>query len=133
MILGRINPDFSEHWIRAFTVSRYKNAQPVCPPGYSPSIPFSSQIGGLLIADTSSYYPRDRSISESVSAPEAIAWTSSGTPLPTMSFGSAFPTSSRYTTVRVEPELAACTSGDWPSASCSRAFAPAATSSRTTS
>jgi protoporphyrinogen oxidase len=48
-------------------VSRLRHAQTICPPGFaSSSPPTRTPIQGLQIADTSSYYPEDRSISESV-------------------------------------------------------------------
>jgi protoporphyrinogen oxidase len=62
-----VNPEFSEEWILAKTVSRYQYAQPVCPPGFLEMLPsIRSDIKGLYIADTSYYYPEDRSISESM-------------------------------------------------------------------
>jgi protoporphyrinogen oxidase len=49
----------------ASKVSRLRFAQPVCGPRYLQTVPpVASGIGGLQIADTSSYYPEDRGISE---------------------------------------------------------------------
>lgn len=62
-----VNPNFSEDWILASTVSRYQYAQPVCPPGFLEKLPpMKTEIEGLYMADTSYYYPEDRSISESM-------------------------------------------------------------------
>lgn len=48
-------------------VSRLRYAQAVCPPGFASKLPpVQTPIVGLQIADTSSYYPEDRSIAESV-------------------------------------------------------------------
>jgi protoporphyrinogen oxidase len=47
--------------------SRYKHAQPICPPDYLQQLPtLSPGIEGLWVADTSYYYPEDRGISESI-------------------------------------------------------------------
>jgi type I restriction-modification system DNA methylase subunit len=49
------------------TVKRLTYAQPVCEVGFaSKRPPVQTAIAGLQIADTSFYYPEDRSISESV-------------------------------------------------------------------
>ncbi len=65
--LNMINPDISEEAIEAIEVSRYKQAQPICPPQFLEILPPArTNIFGLYIADTSYYYPEDRSISESV-------------------------------------------------------------------
>ena len=48
-------------------VSRYEFAQPVCPPGFYEKLPdMATSVGGFFLADTSYYYPEDRSISESI-------------------------------------------------------------------
>jgi protoporphyrinogen oxidase len=48
-------------------VSRLRHAQTICPPGFAQkSPPTQTPILGLQVADTSSYYPEDRSIAESV-------------------------------------------------------------------
>lgn len=65
--LQAINPAFSENWIKAFHVSRYFYAQPVCVPGFLSTLPpMKSTINGFFMADTSYYYPQDRSITESL-------------------------------------------------------------------
>lgn len=62
-----MRPDFHESWIGSFKASRYQYAQPVCVPEYLKKIPpMKSQVGGLYMADTSYYYPQDRSITESL-------------------------------------------------------------------
>lgn len=55
-------------------VSRYRFAQPICPPGFLDNLPaIKSSIENLYIADTSYYYPEDRSITESVKLGKQIA------------------------------------------------------------
>lgn len=63
-----IRPDFDPaDQFLASTASRYEFAQTVCSPGfYSALPPMRSRVGGLYMADTSHYYPEDRSISESM-------------------------------------------------------------------
>lgn len=71
---AKVNPHFSGKWVLAEKVHRYEYAQPVCTPGYLETIPaIKSDIQGLYIADTSYYYPEDRSISESVRLGREIA------------------------------------------------------------
>jgi len=65
--LKRIRPDFTEDDVVAATSSRYHYAQPVCTPGFAAKLPpMQSAVEGLYMADTSHYYPEDRSISESM-------------------------------------------------------------------
>ena len=48
-------------------VSRYEFAQAVCPPGFYDMLPaMDTSIRGFYMADTSYYYPEDRSINESI-------------------------------------------------------------------
>ncbi len=62
-----IRPDFDASDVIAATASRYEFAQTVCTPGFHDALPpMSSSIRGLVMADTSHYYPEDRSISESL-------------------------------------------------------------------
>jgi protoporphyrinogen oxidase len=77
--LQRINPSLTNDDFIEIKVSRYRYAQPVCPPNFLASLPpYKSSVKGLWIADTSYYYPEDRGISESIGfgrkmAREAIA------------------------------------------------------------
>jgi protoporphyrinogen oxidase len=65
--LQAINPSLQDEDIIALRASRYRYAQPICPPGYLESLPpVALPIAGLWVADTSYYYPEDRGISESV-------------------------------------------------------------------
>ena len=65
--LLHIQPDLAQEDILSVRVGRYRYAQPICPPNFTAKLPPpESGIEGLLIADTSHYYPEDRSISESV-------------------------------------------------------------------
>lgn len=62
-----IRPDWNPAELRAGTVSRYEYAQTVCQPGFFDALPpMASALRGLVLADTSHYYPEDRSISESL-------------------------------------------------------------------
>lgn len=65
--LMRINPSLEESDFIAQHASRYGFAQPICPPRFAQALPpMRTPVPGLFIADTSYYYPEDRSISESV-------------------------------------------------------------------
>ena len=70
----KIRPDFDLSWIKAFHASRYFYAQPVCEPGYLSMLPpMKSSVEGLFMADTSYYYPQDRSITESLKTAKQLA------------------------------------------------------------
>jgi len=70
----KIRPDFERSWIKSFHASRYFYAQPVCEPGYLSMLPpMKSTIEGLFMADTSYYYPQDRSITESLKTAKQLA------------------------------------------------------------
>ena len=72
--LFKINPQLTMDDIIDVNVSRYGFAQPICPPKFSDDLPpVKSDIEGLYIADTSYYYPEDRSITESVGLGRKIA------------------------------------------------------------
>ncbi|MGE4062288.1 MAG: NAD(P)/FAD-dependent oxidoreductase [Rhodospirillaceae bacterium] len=65
--LKRINPALNDNDRIASALGRLKYAQPICPPGFLDALPpVQSEVRGLQIADTSSYYPEDRGISEGV-------------------------------------------------------------------
>jgi len=65
--LQAIRPDFDRRDVIATTASRYDYSQTVCTPGFYAKLPaMRSQVAGLFLADTSHYYPEDRSISESL-------------------------------------------------------------------
>jgi protoporphyrinogen oxidase len=63
-----IRPEFDPaSEVVASTASRYEFAQTVCSPGFYDALPpMRSKVRGLYMADTSHYYPEDRSISESM-------------------------------------------------------------------
>ena len=72
--LKNINPVLTDADIIAVHASRYAFAQPICQPNFASQLPpIRSDVTGLLIADTSYYYPEDRSISESVSLGKQLA------------------------------------------------------------
>lgn len=55
-------------------VSRYEYAQPICPPGFYDLLPgMQTSIDGFYMADTSYYYPEDRSINESLRVGHELA------------------------------------------------------------
>jgi len=75
-----IRPDFlPETDVIASTASRYEFAQTVCSPGFYDALPpMASQVKGLYMADTSHYYPEDRSISESIRIGAQLAGLANG-------------------------------------------------------
>ncbi len=63
--LKRLNPQLTDADLKATHIARLKYAQPVCPPRYLETVPpVHGVVSGLQIADTSSYYPEDRGVSE---------------------------------------------------------------------
>jgi protoporphyrinogen oxidase len=65
--LQRINPDLASSDFLALAAGRYRYAQPICPPRFLDRLPdIAPGVEGLRVADTSFYYPEDRSISESI-------------------------------------------------------------------
>jgi protoporphyrinogen oxidase len=72
--IKQLNPEITDEDFIAAHASRYGYAQPVCQPGFSKILPpIKTTINGLYIADTSYYYPEDRSISESVNVGKKMA------------------------------------------------------------
>lgn len=72
--LRRINPEFRDEQVSAAKVSRYQFAQTVCTSGFYDRLPpMESGLAGFYMADTSYYYPEDRSISESVAVGKRLA------------------------------------------------------------
>ncbi len=72
--LKMINPQISDGDILAMAASRYRHAQPICEPGFLSKLPpIKLPVTGLYVADTSYYYPEDRSICESVKLGKEIA------------------------------------------------------------
>ncbi len=72
--MARLNPAFRDDWVLAEKVSRYEFAQTVCTPNFFDKLPpMASGLGGFYMADTSYYYPEDRSISESIQVGERLA------------------------------------------------------------
>lgn len=65
--LKKINPELVDEDFIDIRASRYRFAQPICPPGYLETLPPAKlPVAGLWAADTSHYYPEDRGISESI-------------------------------------------------------------------
>jgi protoporphyrinogen oxidase len=74
--MPRLNPAFKRDWVIATHCHRYDFAQTVCPPGFYDMLPpMRTPIAGLFMADTSYYYPEDRSISESARVGYQLAQT----------------------------------------------------------
>ncbi len=74
--LQTIRPDFDRADVVAATCSRYRYAQTVCGPGFHDALPpMKSALAGFFMADTSHYYPEDRSISESLRTGTQLAET----------------------------------------------------------
>jgi protoporphyrinogen oxidase len=72
--LPRINPAFRPEWVLARHCHRYEFAQAICPPGFYDMLPpMRTPVAGFFMADTSYYYPEDRSISESVAVGRRLA------------------------------------------------------------
>jgi len=72
--LGKLNPSFSPDWVLARHCHRYDYAQTICPPGFYDMLPpIETPIAGLYMADTSYYYPEDRSINESIAVARKLA------------------------------------------------------------
>jgi len=72
--LKKLNPELSDSDFIDKNVSRYAFAQPICQPDFAHHLPpMRSSIEGLFIADTSYYYPEDRSISESIHLGKQLA------------------------------------------------------------
>jgi protoporphyrinogen oxidase len=65
--LKNINKDLADDDFIDIRASRYRYAQPICPPKFLEKLPpVKLPINGLWVADTSYYYPEDRGISESI-------------------------------------------------------------------
>lgn len=72
--MSLIRPGFDRSEVLDAAVSRYEYAQTVCTPGFFERLPpMKSALAGLYLADTSHYYPEDRSISESLRLGAALA------------------------------------------------------------
>lgn len=72
--LKRINPALTEADFIDVRASRYRYAQPICQPRFLERLPpIDLPVGGLYVADTSFYYPEDRSMTESMGLGRKIA------------------------------------------------------------
>jgi protoporphyrinogen oxidase len=77
--LSKINPSLTQEDFLAARASRYRFAQPICPPEYLKSLPpVALPVEGLWVADTSYYYPEDRGISESIDFGRKLAKSAAG-------------------------------------------------------
>ena len=69
-----INSDLKDEDFLAMHASRYRYAQPICPPNFLDNLPNADlPIEGLIVADTSYYYPEDRGISDSIKLGRKLA------------------------------------------------------------
>jgi protoporphyrinogen oxidase len=65
--LKRINPDFSQDWIREYHVSRDEYAQPICKVGFSKyELGIETPVKGLYLTDSCQLHPDDRTVSNSI-------------------------------------------------------------------
>lgn len=72
--LRQINPALGDDDFIEIRASRYRFAQPVCEPGHLDRLPpIKLPVKGLMVADTSYYYPEDRGISESIDLARKMA------------------------------------------------------------
>ena len=72
--LSQLNPQFQREWVLASHCHRYEFAQTLCPPGFFEKLPaMRTPVDGFFMADTSYYYPEDRSICESVRVGKMLA------------------------------------------------------------
>ena len=72
--MRRIRPDWDPSDVIDNMASRYEYSQTVCSPGFYDALPpMRSRLDGLFLADTSHYYPEDRSIQESVKLGRQLA------------------------------------------------------------
>ena len=72
--LKRINPGFSEDWIREYRVSRDRYAQPVCEVGFSKHKPgIKTPMRGLYLTDSCQLHPDDRTVSNSIGLGKRVA------------------------------------------------------------
>lgn len=72
--MSRLNSSFQRDWILASHCHRYEFAQTICPPGFYDILPpMKTPLNGFFMADTSYYYPEDRSINESIAVGSKLA------------------------------------------------------------
>jgi protoporphyrinogen oxidase len=72
--MRKIRPDWDPADVIDSMASRYEYSQTVCSPGFYDALPpMQSGLQGLFLADTSHYYPEDRSIQESVKLGQHLA------------------------------------------------------------
>ncbi len=72
--LQTLDPGLQQADIITLRAGRYRFAQPICPPNFLQQLPpMDVGVPGLRIADTSHYYPEDRSISESIKLGRQLA------------------------------------------------------------
>lgn len=71
-----INEDLKDEDFIDMHASRYRYAQPVCHPNFLDQLPDANlPVNGLVVADTSHYYPEDRGISDSIKLGRKLAST----------------------------------------------------------
>ncbi|MBF6025972.1 NAD(P)/FAD-dependent oxidoreductase [Lysobacter niastensis] len=71
--LGKLNPAFRQDWVLASHCHRYDFAQTICPPAFQAMLPpMKTPVDGFYMADTSYYYPEDRSINESIATADRL-------------------------------------------------------------
>jgi protoporphyrinogen oxidase len=66
-LLPRINPKFSERWVKEWHVSRAPHAQAICSTRFVDLIPdHRAPLQGLYVTDSAQFYPEDRTISMAI-------------------------------------------------------------------
>jgi protoporphyrinogen oxidase len=72
--LNRINPSISQSSVIDYQISRATGAQAVCTVGFSHKVPrHETPLDGLLITDSTQYYPEDRTISAAIRLGRRVA------------------------------------------------------------
>jgi protoporphyrinogen oxidase len=76
--IRRVNPDFSQDWIKQMWLFKEPAAQPIVDVGYAERMPpLQTGVAGLVLANTTQIYPEDRGTNYSVrlgtDAVEALA------------------------------------------------------------
>jgi protoporphyrinogen oxidase len=72
--IQQVNPELTDDDILLMRAGRYRYAQVICPPGFLENLPpVQPGVTNLWVADTSYYYPEDRSISESIALGQRLA------------------------------------------------------------
>ena len=73
-MLKLVNPGFDETWIADRWVSRAEYAQTICTTGFADLVPeHRTSIQGLYVADSTQFYPEDRTLSAAIQQGRRVA------------------------------------------------------------